>query len=325
MNIGQSTFTQFVGVDVAKHKLDIAVAGRKGAVTIENSEKAIKDWIEHLNAAASTIVAMEATGGYEAMLVKLLHQENVALAVVNPRQVRDFAKGMGSDAKTDLIDAAALATFSQFVQPVPQAAKSDEDIKLSAFVARRRQLLDLIGQENNRLLQTTDHDIRDSIQEVMECLKKRLKSIDNRLANAVQANKKHARKVDILQSVKGMGPVAINTFIAELPELGRLNRGQIAKLVGVAPMNRDSGKSSGKRRVFGGRSYVRRILYMATLTATRYDGVIRVFYQRLLSQGKPQKVALTAAMRKMLTILNTLMKNDELWSDQALIQNEISV
>ncbi len=201
MNIGQSQFAQFVGVDVAKHKLDIAIVGRKGVVTIDNSEKAIMAWIEQLNASASTIVVMEATGGYEAMLVKLLHRENVALAVVNPRQVRDFAKGMGSDAKTDLIDAAALATFAQFVQPVPQAAKSDEDIKLSAFVARRRQLLDLIGQENNRLQNTTDHDIRDSIQEVLQCLKKQLKTIDKRLADAVQSNKRHARKVNILQSV----------------------------------------------------------------------------------------------------------------------------
>lgn len=322
MKISQYPFTQFVGVDVSKHKLHIAVVGHNATGTIDNSEKAIAGWLKQLELSGATIVVMEATGGYEALLVKLLHGKKIALAVVNPRQVRDFAKGIGRDAKTDPIDAAVLAIFAQIVQPLPQAPKSNEDIKLAAFVNRRRQLLHLIHQENNRLLQTTDPDIRDSIQGVLKCLKKQLKIFDVQLAQAVKLNKPHARKVEILQSVKGLGPVAVSTFVAELPELGQLNRGKIAKLVGVAPINCDSGQSSGKRRVFGGRSYVRRVLYMATLTATRYDGAIKIFYQRMLSQGKPHKVALTAAMRKMLTTLNTLIKNDVLWNDLAHTQSK---
>jgi len=177
-------------------------------------------------------------------------------------------------------------------------------------------LLDLINQEDNRLQQTADQEIRGYIQQSLETLRKQVKTIDQRLAKCVNTNTTDARKVEILQSVKGLGPVTVSTLLAELPELGRLNRGQIAKLVGVAPMNRDSGQVSRKRRTFGGRSYVRRVLYMATLVATRFNSKIKAFYQRLVTQGKPKKVALTAAMRKLLTILNTLVKNDVLWSEE---------
>ncbi len=173
----------------------------------------------------------------------------------------------------------------------------------------------MINQENNRTQQTTDREIRGDIEQSLETLKKKkLQVIDQRLAKCVEVNTENARKVEILRSVKGLGPVSISTFLAELPELGQLNRGQIAKLVGVAPMNRDSGQKSGRRRTFGGRSYVRRVLDMATLGATRFNPRIQAFYQRLLSQGKPKKVALAAAMRKLLTMLNTLIKNEELWN-----------
>jgi transposase len=308
-------FSTFIGIDVSRSKLDIAVADGKGTVTIDNTQTAIISWIGQLEAASCTLVVMEATGGYEALVVKLLHSHNIALAVTNPRQVRDFAKGIGRNAKTDAIDAEVLSIFAQVVRPAPQAARSDDEIKLGALVERRRQLLDLINQEHNRSLQTIDDDIKTSIQEVLESLKKQLKTIDKQLAKAVQSNAASARKVEILQSVKGLGPVAVSTFIAELPELGQLNRGQIAKLVGVAPMNRDSGQSHGQRRTQGGRSYVRRVLYMASLVATRFNKAIKVFYQRLLSKGKPKKLALTAAMRKLLTILNTLVKDNVLWTD----------
>lgn len=308
-------FSTFIGIDVSRSKLDIAVADGKGTVTIDNTQTAILSWIGQLEDTSCTLVVMEATGGYEALAVKLLHSHNIALAVTNPRQVRDFAKGIGRDAKTDAIDAEVLAVFAKVVGPAPQAAKSDEQIKLGALVERRRQLLDLISQEYNRSLQTIDDDIKTSIQEVLESLKQQLKTIDKQLAKAVQSNAASARKVEILQSVKGLGPVAVSTFIAELPELGQLNRGQIAKLVGVAPMNRDSGQSQGQRRTQGGRSYVRRVLYMASLVATRFNKAIKVFYQRLLSKGKPKKLALTAAMRKLLTILNTLVKDNVLWTD----------
>jgi len=237
------------------------------------------------------------------------------VAVVNPRRVRDFAKGIGIDAKTDPIDAKVIALYGQVVKPAAQMAKSEEDKKLKALVERRRQLLGLINQERNRLQQTADLEVQDYIRQSLETLQEQVETVGQRLQACVKTNTEHARKIEIIESVKGLGPVTVSTFLAELPELGALNRGQIAKLVGVAPMNRDSGQSSGRRRTIGGRSYVRRVLYMATLAATRFNPRIKAFYQRLLRKGKAKKVALTAAMRKLLTIVNTLVKNDVLWKD----------
>jgi len=309
-----SPFSKFIGVDIAKDKMDVAFADDNQTFVIENSDLQIIDGlIERIENPNSTIVVMEATGGYEKRLVALLHQHNIAVAVINPRRIRDFARGVGRDAKTDPIDAQAIAFYGQVVKPVRQLAKSHDEQKLKALVTRRRQLLNLVNQEDNRLKQTTDSEIRGYIEKSIKSLKQQVKLIDQRLKKCIAADTVNARKVEILQSVKGIGPVSISTFLAELPELGMLNRGQIAKLVGVAPMNNDSGRKSGRRRTAGGRSYVRKVLYMATLVATRFNPRIKAFYQRLLAQGKNKKVALTAAMRKLLTILNTLIKNDELW------------
>ncbi len=311
----QGPFSQVVGVDVSKDKLDFAFDDDTQTSTLKNTkEQIVKELIGRVKNPKSTIAVMEATGGYEERLVTLLHEHKIALAVVNPRRVRDFADGIGRDAKTDPLDAQVIAFYGRVVKPEPQVAKSEEEKKLKSLVERRRQLLDLINQESNRLGQTTDREIRGYLEESLETLKKQVQVVDQRLAKCVEANHENTRKVEILRSVKGLGPVSISTFLAELPELGQLNRGQIAKLVGVAPMNRDSGKKSGRRRTFGGRSYVRRVLYMATLVATQFNPRIKTFYQHLLSEGKPKKVALTAAMRKLLTIVNTLIKNDELWN-----------
>ena len=201
------------------------------------------------------------------------------------------------------------------MKPEPQAVRSGEEKKLKALVERRKQLLGLINQEKNRLHQTTDKEIRKCIQQILKALEKQMKTIDQRLKQCVREDKEQARKVEILESVKGVGPVAISTFLAELPELGKLNREEIAKLAGVAPMNKDSGQKEGRRSIFGGRSYVRRVLYMATLVATRHNTRIRAFYQKLLAKGKAKKVALTAAMRKLVTILNTLIKTDQTWQE----------
>jgi transposase len=313
----QFPFDYVVGVDVSKATLDFTVGDHNHTRSIKNTEEQIvSQLIESVKNPKATIVVMEATGGYEDRLVKLLHEHKIALAVLNPRRVRDFAAGIGKDAKTDPIDAQVIAFYGQVVKPTAQLAKSAEDQKLKALVERRRQLLELINQENNRLQQTADLEIRDYIQQTLETLRKQVKTIDARLAKCVRESTTNTRKVEIMDSVKGLGPVAISTLLAELPELGELNRGQIAKLVGVAPMNKDSGQTSGRRRTFGGRSYVRRVLYMATLVATRFNPKIKAFYQRLVAAGKPKKVALTAAMRKLLTILNTLIKNDETWSDE---------
>lgn len=304
-------FDYVVGVDVSKANLDIALPDE--SFTIQNNTKSFHKLVDRI-ASDSVIVVMEATGGYENQLVETLHSQEIALAVVNPRRVRDFAKGIGKDAKTDPIDARTIAFYGQVVQPSPQLPKSEDAKKLTAFVERRRQLLELIGQEENRLEHVDDVDIQELIEKSLQMLKKQLKTVDERLAKAIKTPAgDNRRKIEILQSAKGIGPVAISTFLAELPELGELNRSEIAKLVGVAPINNDSGKHKGKRRTIGGRSYVRRVLYMATLSATRHNATIRRFYQRLVANGKEKKVALVAAMRKFVTILNTLIKKDELW------------
>lgn len=309
-------FSQFVGVDVSKDKLDWACSNGGKARSIKNTpNQIVTQLVGRITNPESTIVVMEATGGYEQLLVLLLHKHNIALAVVNPRRVRDFAVGVGRDAKTDPIDAQVIAFYGQVVKPAAQAAKSVEEKKLRALVERRRQLLNLVNQENNRLQQTPDREIQGYIRKSLETLKKQVKTIDQRLAKCVKADTENARKVEILKSAMGLGPVAVSTFLAELPELGKLNCRQIAKLAGVAPLNNDTGKSSGRRRISGGRSYVRRVLYMVTLVATRCNPRIQAFYQRLLAKGKTKKVALVAAMRKLLTILNTLIKNDVLWQD----------
>ncbi len=316
MTMNDYPFSQFVGVDVSKATLDFVLAEGEKSVSIKNTEKQIVDkLIGVITDPLSTIVVLEATGGYEGRLVALLHQHKIAVAVVNPRRVRDFAKGIGLDAKTDSIDARAIALYGQVVKPAAQMAKSVEQKKLKALVEYRRQLLGLINQQKNRLQQTSDLEIQDYIRQSLETLEKQAKTIDQRLEKCVRADTKNARKIEIIESVKGFGPVVVSTFLAELPELGALNRAEISKLVGVAPMNRDSGTMSGKRRTIGGRSYVRRVLYMATLVATRHNPRIKAFYQRLLARGKAKKVALVAAMRKLLTILNTLIKNDMLWQD----------
>lgn len=322
MKTSEHAFSAFIGIDVAKNKIDIFDQKSQTVETVGNNKQEINKWIKRLADTEHTIVIMEATGGYESLLVALLHQYNIALAVVNPRQVRDFAKGVGCDAKTDTIDARILARFGQVVQPTPQAAQSEDQLKLAALVERRRQLVGLINQEQNRRQQTRDSDVRKSIETVLKELTKQLKAMDEQIATAIAADQLNARRVEILQSVKGLGAVTVSTFVAELPELGQLNRQQVAKLVGVAPINNDSGQSTGKRKAFGGRSAIRRTLYMATLVATRFNTQIRTFYQRLVAKGKPKKLALTAAMRKLLTILNTLVRTDQLWSDPSLCSKE---
>jgi transposase len=218
------------------------------------------------------------------------------------------------DAKTDPIDAKVISRYGEVVKPRTTAMKSDHSKKHSALVDRRNQVLELINQENNRLKQTWDDDAKDSIRIVLECLKKQLKAIDSQLAKMLKADKENSRLIDILASIKCVGPVMISTLITGLPERGKLNRGEIAKLVGVAPINRDSGKMSGKRFIGGGRGKVRRVLYMATIVGLRHNPVIKAYYAHLKSKGKESKVAIVACMRKLLTIMNTMVKTDQLWN-----------
>lgn len=308
------SFALFVGVDVSKAKLDVFFPDTRKRRTIGNTENAIvSNLVQVVKHRQDVLVVVEATGGYEAALVNVLMQHQIPVAVVNPRRVRDFAKAIGQDAKTDEIDAEVIARFAETAKPRPLAAKSASEERLAGLINRRKQLLDLINQESNRLQQTSSREIQDFIRQSLESLKKQQAEVDALLEQCVLADTANARKVEILGSVSGIGAVTIVTILAELPELGTLNRQKIAKLVGVAPINHDTGTKEGRRYTFGGRGYVRRVLYMATLVATRCNDKIRAFYARLLAKGKAKKLALVACMRKLLTILNTLVKNDVLW------------
>jgi len=315
MEMTQNGSLSVVGVDVSKAKLDVA-NGSKGTVeTVANNAASIRKLIrEQIASASATLVVVEATGGYESLFVDALHAANIPIAIVNPRRVREFAKGVGWDAKTDPIDAKVIAWYGEVVAPKPSVAKTIAEKELTALVVRRRQLLKMINMESNRLEQASQA-VAKLIKTTLSAMKKQVKMLDELIAKGVLADVASEKKVEIMQSVKGIGPVAISTFVTELPELGELNRGQIAKLVGVAPINHDSGQHQGRRQTGAGRTSVRRVLYMAALVATRHNPRIRAFYQRLVASGKPKKLALVAAMRKLLTILNTLIKRNECWAD----------
>ena len=314
MSSNANASTIFVGVDVSKATLDVYRPDTKEFLKIENTDEAIIQLCSQLEKKKrQVLIVMEGTGGYEYLLVKHLASHKLAAAVVNPRRVRDFAKGIGLDAKTDPIDAKVISRYGEVVVPKPMATKSDHELKHSALVARRSQLLELINQENNRLKQSWDDDAKQSIREVLELLKKQLKSVDSLLAKMLAKDTVNERRIEILRSIKGVGAVTISTLIAELPELGKLNRGEVAKLVGVAPINRDSGAKSGKRFIGGGRGQVRRVLYMATIVAIRHNAIIKAFYIHLKSKGKESKVAIIACMRKLVTIINQLVKSNQTW------------
>ena len=304
----------YIGVDVSKEKLDAYRPSTKKNETFSNQEADIETFCKSLKRSkAPVMVVVEGTGGYESLLVRMLTKHKVTVAVVNARQVRDFANGIGMNAKTDPIDAYVIHRFAEVVKPSPKAMVSEQEQKHSALVTRRAQVIDLITQESNRLKQCWDERSKESIRKTLEFLRNEAKAIDKELQAMLALDEANKRKLEILDSVKGVGAVTQSMIISKLPELGKLNRGQIAKLAGVAPINRDSGTKEGKRFISGGRSYVRRILYMATLSAIRYNATIRAFYHQLKSRGKLSKVAMVACMRKLLTILNLMIKTDQVW------------
>jgi transposase len=263
-------------------------------------------------------VILEATGGFELPLVGALLAAGLPVTVVNPRQVRDFARATGQLAKTDAIDARVLAHFGEAVRPELRPLPNEATRELAALVARRRQLIEMLTAEKNRL-RLAARAVRRDIEQHIRWLERRLSDLDGNLAQQVRSSPNWRARDDLLQSVPGIGPVSSVTLLAQLPELGRLNRKEIAALVGVAPLNRDSGTLRGRRRVWGGRRHVRATLYMATLVATRCNPTIRSFYTRLLAAGKPKKLALTASMRKLLITLNAMLRNNVPWQpDQPL-------
>jgi len=303
----------YVGIDVAKATLDVAVHPTGARWTTTHTEREVAGLVPRLTALDPALVVLEATGGLEGPLAGALAAAGLPVVVVNPRQVRDFAKATGLLAKTDALDAAVLAHFAAAVRPTPRPLPDAATQTLAALVTRRRQLVEMLTAERNRL-GSAPRALRAEIQAHITWLQRRLGRLDDDLNEAIRTSPVWRAQDDLLQSVPGVGPVLSRTLLASLPELGRLNRKAIAALVGVAPLNRDSGTFRGRRMIWGGRAAVRAVLYMGTLVAVRHNPVLRAFYQRLRGVGKLPKVALTACMRKLLTILNAMMKHQHRWN-----------
>ncbi len=299
---------KFVGIDVAKEKLDMAVLGEKDASQVANDEKGIVQLIEEMKRLTPELIVVEATGGYQRAVVLGMYEAGLPVAVVNPSRVRQYARACGLLAKTDKLDAFNLAEFGKQVRPRQYEAKSEAGRYVSALLVRRRQVDGMLKAEKSRL-RTVHADMRNSLERMIEVLKEEIKCLEGELNCFMKEHEEWQEQEQILCSAKGVGRVTATTLLAELPELGKLDRKKIAALVGLAPMNFDSGKKRGYRKTKGGRSEVRSVLYMSTLVATRYNPLIQAQYQELLRRGKVKKVALTACMRKFLTILNAMMRD----------------
>lgn len=307
----------FVGIDVAKAELVVSVRPTDERWIVANDERGVRTLVERLQTPRPTLVVLEATGGYELLCVAALAAASLPVAVLNPRQVRDFARATGQLAKTDRVDADVLALFADRVRPDVRPLADAEAQELEALLSRRRQVLEMLQAERNRLGQVFGRGkatVKKSLKAHITFLERELRMTDSDLGAMIRQSPAWRERDDLLQSVPGVGPILSRTLLADLPELGRLSRREIAKLVGVAPLSRDSGTMRGRRFVQGGRATVRAVLYMAALVATKRNPVIRAFYQRLLAAGKPKKLALVACMRKLLTILNTIARTNRRWS-----------
>lgn len=309
--------TRYVGIDVSAATLDVAV--HEGPVTQgRNDAKGIAAVVKELEATPPALVVLEATGAYHRDVTSALVAAGIPVAVVNPRQVRDFARSTGQLAKTDRLDAAMLARFAAVVRPTPRPVPSEATLELAALIERRRQLVEMLTAEKNRL-SVARKPIRPNLQQVIRTLEKALGSADDEIDRWIRQSPAWRAQDELLQSVPGVGPQTARMLIAALPELGRLTRREIAALVGVAPLACDSGTLRGQRRCWGGRSHIRAVLYMAALTSARFNPVLRRFYRRLRAAGKPPKLALTACMRRLITILNAMVKTQQPWRAPALV------
>jgi transposase len=307
----------FVGIDVSKERLDIHVIPSGEQWSIANNEQSHRELAAKLGDLRPELVVLEATGGYQVQVVAELVLKGVPVAVVNPRQVRDFAKAIGRLAKTDQIDASVLARFAQDVRPEPRAVPDQQTVELHAMVNRRRQLLDMRTAETNRLETCHVARVRKDLQTTIKWLTGRIKDVDNDIDKLVRDTPLWREREELLTSPKGVGKTTARTLLSALPELGQLNRRRIAALVGLAPFNNDSGTMRGKRSIRGGRADVRAVIYMATLTAVRWNPKIRPLYLRLIGAGKKHKVAMIACARKLLTILNAMMRTNKHWQLEA--------
>lgn len=307
----EATMTKrFVGIDVAKTSLTVAVRPELSSFTFPNTQQGRRKLVETLKKLSPTVVVLEASGGLEREVAETLSKAGLPVRVMNPRQVREFARAVGKLAKTDGIDAAILAWFAEATQPEPRPLPDEETKKLADLVMRRKQLKNMLTAEKNRRRRAPSH-LRPDIEEHIAWLKKKLKELEGKIKEVMKFQEEKRR---ILMSVPGVGPVTSAVLLGCLPELGRLSGKEVAALVGVAPFNRDSGERRGKRAVWGGRREVRAVLYMAALAAARCNPVLRKFYQRLLAAGKSVKAALVACMRKLLVIPNAMVKSGTTWS-----------
>jgi transposase len=306
----------FIGIDVAKAELVVGVRPTSDGWTVVNDAAGVRDLIERLLALGPTLIVLEATGGYELLCVAALAAADLPVVVVNPRQVRDFARATGQLAKTDRIDAEMLARFAEVVRPALRALPTVDAQELDALLTRRRQLLEMLGAERKRLDQvsgTGKKPVKKSLTAHIAYLERVAGRADTELEATIRQSPVWRAQDDLIRSVPGVGPILSRTLLADLPELGRLSRREIAKLAGVAPLSRDSGTFRGRRFVQGGRAPVRAVLYMAALVAAHRNPVIRAFYARLVAAGKPKKLALVACMRKLLTVLNVMVRTATRW------------
>jgi transposase len=313
----KSAAETFIGIDVSKATLDVHVLPGGEAWSVPNEDAAVRTLVARLAALQATLIVMEATGGLERRVLAALLVAKLPAVAVNPRQVRDFAKATGHLAKTDALDARILALFADRIRPPVRPARDEETQELDALIVRRRQVVDMITAEKNRLASAPPSKrVISAIRKTISCLQKQLDEIDSDINSAVRGSPAWRKKDDLLQSTPGVGNVLSRTLLAQAPEIGSLTRKQIAALIGLAPLNRDSGTFRGKRCIWGGRAQVRAVLYMATLAAIRFNPVIAAFHARLIAAGKLSMVAIVACMRKLLTILNAMLRSNSPWSSE---------
>lgn len=303
----------FVGIDVSKAQLDLFVRPSGGTMRFENDERGVAGMVTKLRELQPGLIVLEASGGFEVPAACAVGAAGLPVVVVNPRQIRDFAKATGIWAKTDALDAAVLARFAEAVRPEPRPLPDEQAQELMALIARRRQVVEMITAERNRL-GSAPRNVRKSIKAHIAWLQNQLERVDSNLDDTIRQSPIWREKENLLKSVPGIGSVIARTLLADLPELGKLNRRQIAALVGIAPFNRDSGTMRGRRTIWRGRAAVRAALYMAALVGVRYNPLLRRLFDRLRAAGKTPKVALVACMRKLLTILNSMLKHRTQWT-----------
>lgn len=314
--MSKNKYQSYIGIDVSKKTLDVYVRPTHEVFQVSNTLEGFKVLKTQLKSYPKALIVLESTGGYEAAVVQFLQKHRKTVAVVNARQVRDFAKALGKLAKTDKVDAAVIAHFGEAIQPKVKALESQAAVDLNALQQRRTQLVTMLTMEKNRLWQTSGL-VKKSVQALIQLLEKQVETINGALAQQVTKDPEWAAKKKLLKTIKGVGEVTSTVMVSQLPELGQATHKEIAALVGVVPFNRDSGQFKGERSIFGGRASVRASLYMATLVGVKLNPILRAYYEKLCQAGKKKKVALVACMHKLLRIMNAMLKNNTAWQSAA--------